>query len=100
MRILIVMTLMMVVGCAHNEKPVEAPPIHPEPIVLAPMLPTPPVHERVPTQCGQSTTVKVGRLNVSMPKGGKFEIEGIKSSTEAYDIVLEGVEFTNTHECK
>ena len=101
MRIALTLTLMMV-GCAHTEKPVESPPIHHEPaLTLAPM-PTPVIHEvpRLPVPCGQSTTVKVGKLNVNMPKGGKLEIEGIKTSTEAYSITLEGVEFINTHDCK
>lgn len=102
MRILVVLAALMV-GCAHTDKPVESPPIHEPALTLAPTtMPTPVIHEvpRLPVPCGQSTTVKVGKLNVNMPKGGKLEIEGIKTSTEAYSITLEGVEFINTHECK
>lgn len=50
--------------------------------------------------CGHSTTVKVGKLNINMPKGGKLEIEGIKTSTDSYSIVLEGVEFITSQECQ
>ena len=102
MRVLVVMAALMVGCAARTEKPVEAPPIHHDPaLTLAPM-PTPVIHEvpRLPVPCGHSTTVKVGKLNVNMPKGGKLEIEGIKTSTEAYSITLEGVEFINTAECK
>ena len=90
----------MLVGCAHNVVPVETPaPIH-EPLLPVVTMPTPVIQERVPIPCGHSTTVKVGKLNVNMPKGGKLEIEGIKTSTESYNIVLEGVEFTSTQDCK
>jgi hypothetical protein len=103
----------MLVGCGHAaqqtkvvETPVvvpQLPPIH-DPPMTAFVIPPPrsfaPPMERVPQPCGQSTTVKVGKLNINMPKGGKLEIEGIKTSTDSYSIVLEGVEFSTTQECK
>jgi hypothetical protein len=109
-RYLILACLMVLVGCGHaaqQSKAVETPVVPPMPPIHDPPLTAfviPPrsfvPQERVPTPCGQSTTVKVGKLNINMPKGGRLEIEGIKTSTDSYSIVLEGVEFTNTHECK
>lgn len=81
----------MATGCARN-----APPAHytyntHQVNNIAPSAPLPP-----PAPCGHSLTVKVGKLDVDMPKGGTLDIAGVKGSTNAYHVVLEGVEFTNT----
>ncbi len=103
--------MLLTMGCAAQPKPVAHEPVKFAPLSLPPIhdppMPTfivPPrsfvPQERAPMPCGHSTTVKVSKLNINMPKGGKLEIEGIKTSTDSYSIVLEGVEFITEQECK
>lgn len=108
----------MTMGCAHNAPPPMAPtPVQVPMMVseaygddlptLPPPSPTPPtptynnptpteqmVEHTAPLVVCQQMTVKVGKLDVNMPKGGSLEIMGVKSATSAYHIALEGVEFS------
>lgn len=65
--------------------------------VLPPVLRAASDPSEVP--CGHEMTIKVGKLDVSMPHGGKLEIAGVKGQTDAYHIILENVEFSNAEHC-
>jgi hypothetical protein len=99
----ILMAAWLSVGCAHSVKPALAPVSQPPaPLPTLPMVVVsePVVEDRTEVPCGHETVVKVGKLDVDMPKGGSLDFQGIKGTTGAYHILLEGVEFTNRDYCR
>jgi len=121
MKVLIVGILACMTGCAHAAPPAvfpvtiaEAPlPLDPLPFVPPPSVPVvkaatggiydSPIAIEQDTKevpCGHEMTVKLGKLDVNMPHGGKLDIAGIKGSTEAYHVILEGIEFTTRDYCQ
>lgn len=95
----VVSLMSLTVGCANNAHPVLQPPVAAHTVVVVPPAAIQPSHqEEVP--CGHSLTVKLGKLDVDLPKGGTLDIAGIKGETQQYHIVLEGVEFSTREYCK
>lgn len=63
-------------------------------------VPVPTSHDPMTeVPCGHEVTVKVEKLDVNMPKGGSLEVAGVKGTTGAYHILLEGVTFSNIDHC-
>lgn len=95
--------LMALVGCAHTTQPPPTSPLAPDlPLALPQedirVEPTkPPVVTMMP--CGENTQVHVGKLDILMPKGAKWEMDGVKADLNPYHVVLEDVTFNTQHTC-
>ncbi len=100
-----IIAAILTAGCTRTAPP----PVTPSPTLEASLPPLPPPAPTlepkvVMVQTPEAPTchevvVKVGKLDVNMPHGGKLDIAGVKGETTAYHILLEGVEFTQK-ECQ